>query len=150
MAVTSPELILLLQLVPSVRINKHVKITPSMACSLFFTNRPRKNRLIEILSVGLYKMVESLQSKFKTKAGACVSYSCDIKRYRIIPNKGTTLIRAPPIVSPKLGVTKMTKVSVTPLIFVRFLIRNHRWKTQNLSFNPVLSYLTLSERRCAY
>ncbi len=56
-------------------------------------------------------------------------------KYRIIPNKGTTLIRAPPIVWPKEKVPKMTKFSVTSLIIDRFSIRNHRWKAQNLSFS---------------
>ncbi len=40
--------------------------------------------------------------------------------YRIIPNKGTTLIRAPPIVWPKQKVPKMTKVPVTSLIIDDF------------------------------
>ena len=55
-------------------------------------------------------------------------------RYRIIPNKGT------PIVWPKQTVPKlMAKVSITPVMIVRFSIRNHSWKAQNLSFNPLLS-----------
>ena len=38
-----------------------------------------------------------------------------LKYYRIIYNKGTTLIRAPPIVWPKPKVPKITKVTITPL-----------------------------------
>ena len=65
-------------------------------------------------------------------------------------NKGATLIRAPPIVWPKQRGPKMTKVPITPLMIVRFSIRNQHWKAQNLNFNSMLSYLSLSERRCPY
>ena len=55
-----------------------------------------------------------------------------------------------PILWPKQRLPKMTKVPITPLIIVRFLIRNQRWKAKNLNFNSMLSYLSLSERRRPY
>ncbi len=40
----------------------------------------------------------------------------------------------------------MAKIDIVSLIIVRFSIRNHRWKAENLSFFPNLSDLTLLER----
>ncbi len=42
--------------------------------------------------------------------------------------------------------SQMAKIDIVSLIIVRFSIRNHRWKAENLSFSLNPSALTLSER----
>ncbi len=55
--------------------------------------------------------------------------------YRILPNKRTPLINAPPIVWPSPKLLDFTKMTTVSLIMVRFSIRNHHWKAENVSYH---------------
>ncbi len=57
--------------------------------------------------------------------------------------RAPSLIRAPPIVWRRPILSLMTKVHTVSLLIVRFSIRNHLWKIQNLGFPPKISDMTL-------
>ncbi len=106
--------------------------TPFFAVSLW----DRKKRLILMNDIGLYRYnshcsgppIDPLSSVPIWEVNECIILS---------------LIRAPPIVWPKQRGPKMTKVPIAPLI-------NQHWKAKNLSFNSILSYMSLQERRRPY
>ncbi len=70
--------------------------------------------------------------------------------YRILRNKRTRLINAPPIVWGSWVWPLATKMAITSLIIVRFSNRNHRWKAQNLSYPSIKSNIALRTHRCVY
>ncbi len=69
-----------------------------------------------------------------------------MNRYRNLPIKGASPNKGAPIVWKNPVLSQMAKIDIVSLIIVRFSIRNHHWKAENLSFLPTLSDLTLLER----
>ncbi len=72
------------------------------------------------------------------------------KNYRILRNKRTRLINAPPIVWEPLEWPFSTEMAITPLIIDRFSIWNQHWKAGNLTYPSKKSPITLQMHRRVY